>query len=162
MSGRTVQLDEVSEPSEPRNETMEVVPAVIPMKEPEAPASDAGISEKLVTEPRRSGRTRLLPEWYANEVFILEDDEPVNYKEAMMSPNSTEWLKAMKSEMESMYENQVWDLVIPPEGVKQLNVNGFSKEIQTRMVMSLSIKLDLLQKGFDKCKELTTTRLSRQ
>src|SRR3954466_4831312 len=26
----------------------------------------------------------------------------------------------MKSEMESMYENQVWDLVIPPEGVKPI------------------------------------------
>ena len=90
VSGRTVQLDEVSEPSGPRNETTEVVPAVIPMKEPEAPASDVGTSEKLETEPRRSGRVRQLPEWYANEVFILEDDEPVNYKEAMMSPNSTE------------------------------------------------------------------------
>ena len=73
-----------------------------------------------MTEPRRSGRQRLAPEWYADEVFILEDDEHVNYKEAMTSPNSTECPEAMKSEMESMYENQVWDLVIPPEGVKPI------------------------------------------
>ena len=58
MSGRTVQLDEVSEPSKPRIETTEVVPTIIPMKEPVAPTSDAGTSEKLVTEPRRSGRLR--------------------------------------------------------------------------------------------------------
>ena len=44
----------------------------------------------------------------------------MNYKEAMMIPNPTEWIKAMKSEMESMYENQVWDLVIPPEGVRPI------------------------------------------
>ena len=89
---------------------MEVVPPVIPMKEPVAPALDTGTSEKLVTKPTRLGRQRLAPEWYADEVFILEDDDPANYKEAMTSPNSTEWLEAMKSEMESMYENQVWTL----------------------------------------------------
>src|SRR3954469_21685602 len=97
------------------------------MKEPVAPASDVGTSEKLVTEPRRSGRVLQLPEWYANEVFILEDDEPVNYKEAMMSPNSTEWLQAKKSEMESMYENQVWDLEIPPEGGKPIECKWIFK-----------------------------------
>ena len=59
------------------------------MKEPVAPALDTGTSEKLVTEPRRSGRQHVAPERYADEVFILEDDEPVNYKEAMTSPNST-------------------------------------------------------------------------
>ena len=78
MSGRTVQLDEISESSEPRTETTEVVPPVISMKEPMAPALDTGTSEKLVTEPRRSDRQRLALEWYASEVFILEDDEPVN------------------------------------------------------------------------------------
>ena len=62
MSGRTVQLDGISESSEPRTEMTEVVPPVIPMKEPVAPALDTGTSENLVTEPRRSGRQRLAPE----------------------------------------------------------------------------------------------------
>ena len=53
VSGRTVQLDEISESSEPRTETIEVVPPVISMKEPVAPALDTGTSKKLVTEPRR-------------------------------------------------------------------------------------------------------------
>lgn len=97
MSGTTVQLDEISESSESRTETTEVVPPVIPMKEPVTPALDTGTYEKLVTKPRRSGRQRLAPEWYADKVFILEDDEPMNYKEAMTNPNSTEWLEAMKS-----------------------------------------------------------------
>src|SRR4051812_36208467 len=40
--------------------------------------------------------------------------------------------------------------------------NGFSRRKQMLMVMLLSIKLDLSQKGFDKFKELTTMRLSHQ
>ena len=39
------------------------------------------------------------------------NDEPTNYEEAMMSPDSAKWLEAMKSEMGSMYENKVWTLV---------------------------------------------------
>ena len=47
--------------------------------------------------------------------MLLEHDEPTNYEEAMMSPNSAKWLEAMKSEMGSMYENKVWTLVDLPD-----------------------------------------------
>ena len=43
--------------------------------------------------------------------MLLDHDEPTNYEEAMMSPDSAKWLEAMKSEIESMYENKVWTLV---------------------------------------------------
>ena len=36
-------------------------------------------------------------------------------QEAMMSPDSDKWLKAMKSEIESMYENKVWTLIDLPD-----------------------------------------------
>ena len=54
------------------------------------------------------------PEWYGNpdlEVMLLDHDEPTNYEEAMMSPDSDKWLEAMKSEIGSMYENKVWTLI---------------------------------------------------
>ena len=54
------------------------------------------------------------PEWYGNpvmEVMLLDHDEPTNYEEAMMNPDSVKWLEAMKSEMGSMYENKVWTLI---------------------------------------------------
>ena len=57
---------------------------------------------------------RSAPEWYGNpilEVMLLDHDEPTNYEEAMMSPDSDKWLEAMKSEIGSMYENKVWTLV---------------------------------------------------
>ena len=45
------------------------------------------------------------------EVMLLDHDEPTNYEEAMMSPDSAKWLEAIKSEIGSMYENKVWTLV---------------------------------------------------
>ena len=42
--------------------------------------------------------------------MLLDHDEPMNYEEAMMSPDSAKWLEAMKYEMRSMYENKVWTL----------------------------------------------------
>ena len=46
--------------------------------------------------------------------MLLDHDEPTNYEEAMMSPDSAKWLEAMKSEMRSMYENKVWTLINLP------------------------------------------------
>ena len=43
--------------------------------------------------------------------MLLDHDEPTNYEEAMVSPDSAKWLEAMKSEMGSMYESKVWTLV---------------------------------------------------
>ena len=47
--------------------------------------------------------------------MLLDHDEPTNYEEAMMSPDSARWFEAMKSEMGSMYENKVWTLVDLPD-----------------------------------------------
>ena len=61
---------------------------------------------------------RSAQEWYGNpilEVMLLDHDEPTNYEEAMMSPDSAKWLEAMKSKMGSMYENKVWTLVDLPD-----------------------------------------------
>ena len=41
------------------------------------------------------------------DVLILESGEPETYKQAMTDTNSEKWFTAMKSEMESMFENQV-------------------------------------------------------
>ena len=59
-------------------------------------------------------RTRVV-RWSFLEVMLLDHDEPSNYDEAMMSPDSANWFKAMKSEIGSMYENKVWNLVDLPD-----------------------------------------------
>lgn len=51
-------------------------------------------------------------------VKVLDIEDPLTYAEAMASPNSTEWLGAVQSEMQSIYDNQVWNLVDPPVRIK--------------------------------------------
>ncbi len=68
----------------------------------EANDDDHETSDQVTTEPRRSSRIRSAPKWYGNpilEVMLLDHDEPTNYEEAMMSPDSRKWLEAMKSEI---------------------------------------------------------------
>ena len=58
--------------------------------------------DQVITEPHRSTRVRSAPECYGNpvlEVMLLDHDEPTNYEEAMMSPDSAKWFEAMKSEI---------------------------------------------------------------
>ena len=84
----------------------------------EANDDDHVTSDQVTTEPLRSTRVRSALEWYGNpvlDVMLLDHDEPTNYEEAMMSPDSAKWLEAMKSEMGSMYENKVWTLVDLPD-----------------------------------------------
>src|SRR4051812_38227982 len=74
--------------------------------------------DQVTTEPRRSTKVCSALEWYGNpilEFMLLDHDEPTNYEEAMMSPDSAKRLEAMKSEMGSMYENKVWTLVDLPD-----------------------------------------------
>ena len=127
----------------------------------EANDDDHETSDQVTTEPHRSTRVRSAPEWYGNpvlEVMLLDHDEPMNYEEAMLSPDSAKWLEAMKSEMGSMYENKVWTLVDLPDDRQAIEINGFSRRRLMLTVMLLSIKLDLLRKVFDKFKGLTTMR----
>ena len=41
------------------------------------------------------------------EVMLLDNNEPTSYGEAMVGPDSDKWLKAIKPERGSMYENKV-------------------------------------------------------
>ena len=85
-----------------------MVPA--PTREEVYDDDDHETSDQVATEPRRSTRTRSTPEWYGNpvlEIMLLDNGEPSNYEEAMAGPDSDKWLEAMKSEIESMYENKV-------------------------------------------------------
>ena len=74
--------------------------------------------------PRRSGRIVQPPirfiglgETYETIPEEVESD-PYTYEEAMNDIDAHHWIKAMKSELDSMYSNQVWDLVKAPNSIK--------------------------------------------
>jgi hypothetical protein len=121
QSGRKFELDEVQEP-QTENEVEENVPSS---------------SSTVITpsEPRRSGRISRQPDRYLGviekdgdyEVLLLESDEPVTHKAAISCSDSKHWLEAMQSKMDSMFENQVWDLVDLPEEVRPLQCKWIFK-----------------------------------
>jgi hypothetical protein len=74
----------------------------------------------------------------------------MNYTEAMMGPNSTKWLGAMESEVESMHDNQVWNLIDPIDGVRPISCKWVFK---TKMNKDGNIHIyaaRLVVKGFKK------------
>jgi hypothetical protein len=87
-------------------------------------ASDANVAEQVEapvaveTPPlsRRSARLREL----RGDLLLLDDDEPATYAEAMMDPDSEKWQSAMRSEIDSMEDNQVWNLVDLPDSIKPI------------------------------------------
>ena len=93
MSGRKVELDEVIVPSpELESSSSQKSVTVIPTPISEEANDDDHVTlDQVTTEPRRSTRACSAPEWYGNpilEVMLLDHDEPTNYEEAMMSPDS--------------------------------------------------------------------------
>ncbi|KAM1650528.1 hypothetical protein EV1_003146 [Malus domestica] len=73
-------------------------------------------SERVSKPPKRYGLDNDF-----GELHLLGDndkkEDPRDYTEAMFDIDSKRWQEAMKSEMDSMYQNQVWTLVDPPEGI---------------------------------------------
>ncbi|RDY10613.1 hypothetical protein CR513_04830, partial [Mucuna pruriens] len=49
----------------------------------------------------------------------LTEDDPINFYQAMQSSKSQKWIDAMKDEMKSMQDNDIWDLVELPRGFIQ-------------------------------------------
>ncbi|KAK8617349.1 hypothetical protein V6N13_080266 [Hibiscus sabdariffa] len=106
--------------------------------EPEVEGISQAVEENptdLETQPlRRSSRERHEPERYGflvtthGDVILVDQDEPKTYEEAVASPDSEKWLGAMRSEMDSMSDNQVWTLVEPPEGIKPIGCKWVFKK----------------------------------
>ena len=101
MSGRKVELDEVNVPAplleiSSSQKSVQVIPT--PISE-EANDDDHEASDQITIEPRRSTRVCTTSQWYGNpvlEVMLLDHDEPTNYEEAMMSPDSAKCLEGHK------------------------------------------------------------------
>ena len=119
--------------------------------EEEVHDDDHETSDQVPIRPRRSTRSRTTPEWYSNPVLsimLLDNNEPANYEEVMVGPDSNKWLEAMKSEIGSMYENKVWTLEVLPEGRKAIQNKWIFKK-KTDADNNVTVyKARLVAKGF--------------
>ena len=81
-------------------------------------------------------------------VLLLKSDELATYQEAVMGKDSISWLEAMGSELKSMEDNQVWNLVDLPTGSRAVDSKWVFKE-KTDMDGNVSVyKARLVAKGF--------------
>ncbi|KAK8696583.1 hypothetical protein V6N13_001716 [Hibiscus sabdariffa] len=122
-NGRNIELKEVQQ-QQVHEPEVEEIPQVV-----------EGNSTDLETQPlRRSTRECHEPERYGflvttyGDVILVDQDEPKTYQEAVSSPDSEKWLETMRSEMDSMSENQVWTLVEPHEGIKPIGCKWVFKK----------------------------------
>ncbi|KAL4363942.1 hypothetical protein GQ457_04G023080 [Hibiscus cannabinus] len=112
-------------------------------------------STDLETQPlRRSTRERHELERYEflitthGDVILVDQDEPKTCQEVVSSPDSEKWLETMRSEMDSMSENQVWTLVEPPERVKPIGCKWVFKKKTDMDGNVQTYKGQLVAKGF--------------
>jgi hypothetical protein len=113
--------------------------------------SDANVAEQVEIpvareappQPRRSARLRA-----ALEILLLDSDELATYAEAMMDPDSEKWQSAMRSEIDSMGDNQVWNLVDPHDGVKAIECKWIYKKKKDMDGNVHNSKARLVTKGF--------------
>jgi hypothetical protein len=124
------------------------------------------MAREATPQPRRSERARRATDKLnlmitgECDILLLDTDEPTKYAKAMMDPDSEKWQSAMRSEIDSMDDNQVWNLVDRPNSVKPIECKRIYKK-KRDMDGNVHIhKARLVAKVSDKFKELTTTRHS--
>ena len=88
--------------------------------------------KQMVEEPqgvvlRRSQRERRFSISDEYVVYLQKSNfdigssrDPILFSQALESVDSTKWMNAMKDELKSMNQNEVWDLVELPEGYKKV------------------------------------------
>ena len=77
----------------------------------------------------------------------LEDD-PISFSQAKQCVNSKNWIDAIKDEMKSMEDNDVWDLVELPKGVKPIGWKWILKTKRDSKGYVERYKACLVAKGF--------------
>ncbi|GKD82254.1 putative retrotransposon ty1-copia subclass protein [Tanacetum coccineum] len=84
----------------------------------------------------------------SNDSTLSELDEPANYKEAMVNPKAAKWKEAIKSEIQSMYDNQVWNLVDTTPGLKTVGCKWIFKKKTDMDGKVHTYKARLVAKGY--------------
>ncbi|GJR03817.1 retrotransposon protein, putative, ty1-copia subclass [Tanacetum coccineum] len=102
---------------------------------------------------RRSTRTRrprdrLCLYIDAEEHELGDLGEPANYKAALKDPESEKWLAAMNVEMQSMKDNDVWELVELPPNAKTVGHKWLFKKKTDMDGAVHTFKSRLVAKGF--------------
>ncbi|CAL9030102.1 unnamed protein product [Prunus brigantina] len=99
---------------------------------------------KPLAEPRRSKRPRVEKSFGDDFYTFLVEGDPTTYREAMISIDAPFWKKAINSEVESILQNNTWELTDLPPGTtpigckwvfrKKLKLDGSIDKYKARLV----------------------------
>jgi len=79
----------------------------------------------------------------------IELQDPVTYREAITSNESSQWIGVMNEELQSLYKNRTWELVKPLKGQKVIGCKWvFKKKDGSSGVDATRYKARLVAKGF--------------
>ena len=81
-------------------------------------SAETVVNESLqpIIQLRRSTREQRQPDFYGERATDAKfSEDPTTLQDALASTDKNEWVKAMERELESLHENQVWDLVELPK-----------------------------------------------
>ncbi|GKD38209.1 zinc finger, CCHC-type containing protein [Tanacetum coccineum] len=84
----------------------------------------------------------------AEEHKLEDHGEPTNYRVAFLDPKFDKWLEAMNVEMQSMKDNQVWNLVDLPPNYKIVGSKWLFKKKTDMDANKHTYKARLVAKGF--------------
>lgn len=112
--------------------------------------SDTESREIPIPQDQRPVRERRPPQYYGEWTTAVMEEPRVSTEDAL---NQKEWKLAMNSEMESMNEHKVWELVELPKNKKLVNSKWVFKE-KTGSDNSVQFKARLVAQGFTQRKGL--------
>ena len=78
----------------------------------------------------------------------MAESDPYTYEGAINDIDAYDWVQAMKSELDSMYSNQVWDLVKVPKGIKLVGCKWVYKRKRGIDGKVETFKARLVAKGY--------------
>ncbi|KAJ9545069.1 hypothetical protein OSB04_024776 [Centaurea solstitialis] len=133
-------------------EEEDTLPIVEPVAQQEHVEAQPETVEEVQTQDlRRSTRIRQEPDRYLGFLVSQDDgdlNEPTFYGEAVSGSESEQWQEAMKAEMQSMYDNQVWELRDLPQHCRAVGRKWVFKK-KTDMDGNVhTFKARLVAKGF--------------
>ena len=78
----------------------------------------------------------------------IKKNDPINLRQALQSFNAHKWIDAMKEEMKSTHDNDVWDHVELLEGLKPIGCKWIFKTKRDSKGNKERYKARLVAKGF--------------
>lgn len=111
---------------------------------------DQEMPENEVEIIQRPRRNRHAPQRYGEWTFVAgcDDRDPLTIQEALARDDSKSWKKAISEELESLKENEVWDLVEKPKDRKIVGTKWVFKVKRDDHGNPERYKARLVAKGF--------------